>query len=795
MLTDLRQGFRFIARHRGFAAAAIATLALGIGANSAMFTIVREVLLRPLPYPDPDRLVQLWEYYDGNRNVIAPANYYDWIARSRSFAATAAFVPEAVNLSDAGEADRIQAARVSTTFFDVLGVAPIGGRAFVAGDETSGADVAIVRESFWRTRFASDPRAVGRTIRLDGDLFEIVGIVPDLVDQPARATQVWRVLRVPAQQRVVRGAHYLQALGRLAPGVTAAQAHQELSAIGADLSREHPQTNARVGAAVFGLHDELSRGSRKTLLTIFAATGVLLLLACVNVAHLLLARGAARRGEIAVRAALGASRLRIARQLIVESIVLSFAGATAGLLVAMWTTLGLRAAVPETLADVRGASVDASTLAFTALVATLTALLFGLVPALRVSALPLAQASRARATNVSARTGRGRALIVLQVALAVVLVIGAGLLISTFARLQAVDPGFDIRNLVVARIALPARTYPDGDARRRFFRQLLDRLEATGGVESAAAATRVPLRSQGPNMTFTVDTAPEKDLNGVVVQEMSPELVDALRLRVVRGRTFVEADSDHHSVAMVSRSFAHRTWGTDDVLGRRVRMGPTYVSEGMPWMTVVGVLEDVRQYQLASATTPQVYLPYGHSDAWPPSEIVVRSALPPASVIDAIRAAVRGLDRNQPVTSVYSMRDVVQQSVARPRFNALLVGAFAVLALGLAVVGIYGVISYGVTERRREIGVRVALGARRIDILRLIGGQGMVVVAAGLGLGLATAGALSRFLEGLLFGIEPLDTSVYLAAAGLMLVASAAACLAPTIRATAVDPAEALRTH
>ena len=464
---------------------------------------------------------------------------------------------------------------------------------------------------------------------------------------------------------------------------------------------------------------------------------------------------------------------------------------------ASWWRCGRRSACAQPFRSrwqtLRGASVDASALAFTALVATFTALAFGLVPALRVSALPLAQAARARATNVSARTAGGRALIVLQVALAVVLVVGAGLLLSSFVRLQAVDPGFETRNLVVARIALPARTYPDGDARRRFFRQLLDRLAAIGGIESAAAATRVPLRSQGPNMTFTVDTAPEKDLNGVVVQEMSPELVEALRLRVMRGRALVEADADHHSVAMVSRSFAHRTWGTDDVLGRHLRMGPTYVSEGMPWLTVVGVLDDVRQYQLASASTPQVYLSYGHSDAWSPSEIVVRSGLPPATVVDAIRASVRELDRNQPVTSVYSMQDVVQQSVARPRFNALLVGTFAALALMLAVVGIYGVISYGVTERRREIGVRVALGARRTDILRLIGGQGMLVVAVGLALGLATAAVLTRFLEGLLFGIQPLDPTVYVAAAALMLMASAAACLVPTVRATAVDPAEALR--
>jgi putative ABC transport system permease protein len=439
--------------------------------------------------------------------------------------------------------------------------------------------------------------------------------------------------------------------------------------------------------------------------------------------------------------------------------------------------------------------MDAAVLTFTALVATVTALMFGLVPALRVSSVPLAQIARSRGRNVSARTSGGRMLVVLQVALAVVLVVGAGLLLSSFARLRAVDPGFDTSNLVVARVALPGRAYPDGESRRRFFRHLLDRLQSAGGIETAAAATRVPLRSQGPNMTFTVDTAPAKDLNGVVVQEMSPELIDALRLRVIYGRALEERDSEHHTVALVSRSFARRTWGTDDVVGRRVRMGPTYISEGMAWLEVVGVVEDVRQYQLATTGGPQVYLPYGQTDGWPPTEIVVRSALAPTAVVNALRSAVRELDPNQPVTAVYTMRDVLQQSVARPRFNAILIGVFAAIALVLAVVGIYGVISYAVTERTREIGVRVALGARRVDVLRLVGSEGMTAVCVGLVVGLIVSALLTRLLEGLLFEIKPLDPATYAVAAIVMLLAAAAACVLPTLRATRVDPAEALRAQ
>ncbi|MEO5896859.1 MAG: ABC transporter permease [Vicinamibacterales bacterium] len=795
MLDDLRHALRFLVRNPGFAAATVATLALGIGANSAMFSVVRQVLLRPLPYPEPQRLVKLWEYYDGNRNVIAPANYFDWIARSGSFETTAAFVPEAVNLSALGDAERLEAARVSTAFFDVLKAAPLAGRAFVAADEASGPSIVMIRESFWRTRLAADPAAIGRTIRLDGDTFEIVGIVPDRVEQPSRDTQLWRVLRVPDAQKVTRGAHYLQAIGRLAPGVTITQAHEELSAIGRDLAQQHPATNARVGAAVFGLQDDQVRSNRSTLWTIFAATAVLLLLACVNVAHLLLARSAARRTEIAVRAALGATRARIARQLIAESLVLAVVGGAAGLLIAMWTTMAVRSVVPASLEEVRRATVDAGVLLFTGGTAILTALLFGAVPALRLSGIPLAQVARAQSTNVSTRTGTGRLLIVLQVALAVVLVVGAGLLLGSFSRLQSVDPGFDTTNLVVARIALPQQTYPDGPSHRRFFRELLDRLQATGGIDTVAAATRIPLRSQSANMTFTVDSRPEKDLNGVIVQEMSPELVKALRLRVVMGRSLEEIDATQENAVLVSRSFATRTWGDENVLGRKLRMGPTYINEGQAWLTVVGVIDDVRQYQLGSRSAPQVYLPYGQTQAWAPSEIVVRSALPPATVVNAIRATVKALDANQPVTSVYTMKEVMAQSVAKPRFNALLVGAFAALALLLAVIGIYGVLSYAVSQRRREMGVRVALGATRGDVLRLIAGDGLTVVGTGLVVGLAASAVLTRWLEGMLFGVKPLDLPTYATAALIMSLASLAACVVPTLRATRLDPANVLRAQ
>jgi len=795
MISDLRHAFRFLVRNPGFATAAAATLALGIGANSAMFTVVREVLLRPLPYAESERLVKLWEYYDGNRNVIAPANYFDWIARSRSFEATAAFVPEAVNLSGLGEADRLDAARVSASFFNVLRVDAVIGRTFAPADEPSGASIAIIKESFWRTTLASDPAVVGRTIRLDGDPFEIIGVVPDSVEQPSRATRVWRVLRVPTEQKVTRGAHYLQAIGRLAPGVSIAHAHDELSTIARDLSKQHPATNARVGAAVFGLQDDMVRTNRSTLWIIFAATAVLLLLACVNVAHLLLARSSARRTEIAVRAALGATRGRIARQLIAESVVLAIAGGLAGVLVAMWTMLAIRSFVPASLEDVRRASVDGMVLLFTGGTSITTALLFGALPALRLSAVPLAQVARAQPTNVSTRTGSGRILIVLQVALAVVLVVGAGLLLNSFAKLRSVDPGFDTTNLVVARIALPQAGYSDAQGRRRFFRQLLDRIQSTGGVASAAAATRIPLRSQSANMTFTVDTAPERDLDGVIVQEMSPELLRTLRLRVLRGRSIEEADADRGGSVLVSRSFATRTWGNEDILGRRLRMGPTYINEGMPWLTVVGVIDDVRQYQLGARSGPQVYLPYGQTEAWSPSEIVVRSTLPPDAVVSTIRAAVKQLDPNQPVTSTYTMREVVSQSVAKPRFNALLVGAFAAVALLLAVIGIYGVLSYTVNQRRREVGVRVALGASRADVLRLVATDGLTVAGAGLLVGLGASALLTRFLEGMLFGIKPLDPSTYAVAAIVMAAAAAVACLFPTLRAIRIDPADVLRTQ
>ena len=795
MWTDLRHSVRFILANPGFAFAAAATLALGIGANSAMFTVVYEVLLRPLPYDRPAQLVKVWESYDEARNVIAPANFIDWERQSRSFAQLTAFVPGAASLSGAGEAERIPAAHVSTNFFETLAVAPQLGRGLTPADTQGDAFVALIRASFWRTRFGADPAIVGRRITLDGATYQVVGVMPDSVEQPSRATMIWRPLVIPEAQKTVRGAHYLQAIGRLRDGVTVAQADAELRAIAAELKRQHPVTNAHVGAAVYALHDEQVRDTRTSLLILFAATGVLLLLACVNVAHLLLARGAARSVEFAVRAAIGATRGRILRQLLVESAVIAGIGAAAGLLIALWATLGIRAIVPDAFADARRAQVNLQVLGFTVLAAVATVTAFGLAPAIRLSKISLGSVTRTQLTHVTGRARSGRTLIVLQVALAVVLVVGAGLLLTTLVRLRAAAPSFTTANLAVGRVDLARRSYPDGAAQRRFFQQLLERIEGTAGIEAAAVASRLPLRPQGAQMTFTGDTQPRTDLDGVVVQQMSPRLLDILGIPILRGRSLEEADATHGHSALVSRSFAQRLWGTTDVIGRRLRMGPTYIDEGHPWLSVVGVVEDVRQFSIAGRSVPQVYLPYGQPQtAWAPSEILVRTTLRPADAFAAIRAAVRALDPNQPVTALATMDGVLQQTLQRPRFTAALVATFAGLALALALVGIYGVISYAVSRRTREIGVRVALGARRADVLRLIGGEGLGLVGLGLVVGLAGAALVTRSLEGMLFGVEPLDLRTFAWSAGVMLLTAATACLEPTLRATRVDPAAVLRS-
>jgi len=793
VISDLRHALRSLAGNPGFFAAAVGTLALGIGANAVMFTAVSAVLLRPLPYPHPEQLVKLSEMWRGAPNAIAPANFLDWQRRSHSFDAMAAFVPDAMNLSDVSEAERVPAARVSPNFFDLLGVKPVVGRLFAPDDDTPGRqDVVVVRASFWQTTLGGDPHVVGRMLTLDGDRYQIAGVVPDSVDQPTDKTGIWRPLVVPPAQKVVRGAHYLFAIGRVKSTVTVAQADEELVAIGEALRRENPVTNERVGAGAIRLDLDGVRDTRRPLWLLFGATGVVLLIACVNVAHLLLARGSGRRTELAIRTALGASRGRLVRQLATESLLLALAGGAAGLFLAMWGVVAIRAAVPETLAAVGRARVDGQVLGFTMALAAATSLLFGTFPALRLSAVSLETVMRTGSRTSTSRRAAGRVVITLQVALAVVLVVGAALLGESLLKTLRVNPGFDTDDLAVARIVLPGKSYDTGERQRQFFRQLIERVTAVPGVQGAAVATRMPLRPQAGNMTFTVDTTPPKALDGVVVQEISPDYFRVLRLPILQGRPLTEDDAARFTSAMVSRRFARQTWGTDEVIGRRFRMGPTYITEGNPWMEVVGVVEDVRQVHLAARPSPQVYLPYSHT-VWAPTELAVRASIDPGVVFGAIRSAVRDLDRNLPVTALYTMRDVIDRSVSGSRFNTLLVGLFAALALVLALVGIHGVIAYSVGQRLTEIGIRVALGARRADVLRLIGGEGLVLVAAGLVAGLAGAALASRALEGMLYGVTRLDPWTY-AATGLSILATAtAACLIPTLRATRVDPASVLR--
>jgi putative ABC transport system permease protein len=796
MTSDLRNAFRFVLQDPGFSIAAAATLALGIGANSAMFTVVHEVLLRPLPYERPEQLVRVWESYDGSRNVIAPANLEDWRRQSQSFEHLAAFVPGSASVSGLGDAERIPAAHVSGNFFETLRVGAVTGRTLTTADETAQDFVAVVRESFWRSRLASDPAVIGRKLNLDGATYEIIGVIPDRLEQPARATMIWRPLVIPEKQKTIRGAHYLQAIGRLREGVTVGQADAELQAIAAELRTRHPTTNVHVGAGVYSLLEDQVRDTRKTLLILFAATGVLLLLACVNVAHLLLARGSGRQMELALRSAIGASRARLIRQLLVEGLVIASIGAAAGLLLAMWTTVAIRSLVPDAFADARRAQVNLQVLGFTIAAAITTVAAFGLIPAVRLSRVSLGGLMRTQATHVTGRAAAGRTLIVLQVALAVILVVGAGLLLTTMERLRGMAPPFTTSNLAVARIDLAPRSYPDGRSQRQFFQQLIERIEGVSGVDAAAVATRLPLRPQSANMTFTVDSRPQSHLDGVIVQEMSPKLLQILGLTLLRGRPLEEADSHHPVSALVSRAFAMRSWGSADIVGRKLRMGPTYLDEGHPWLTIVGVVEDVRQYSVAGRSVPQVYLPYGQpTTSWAPTELVIRSSLPPADAFGAIRAVVRDLDPNQPVAGLATMDGVLERTLERPRFTALLVSAFAGLALLLALVGIYGVISYGVTRRSREIGVRLALGARRADVLRLIGGEGLTLVAIGLAGGLAGAALVTRSLTGLLVGVEALDPATYAIAGGVMLLTALAACVVPTVRAARLDPASVLRAH
>jgi putative ABC transport system permease protein len=801
LLRDVRYAVRVLAKSPGFTAVAVLALALGIGANTAIFSVVKAVLLSPLPYPEAERLVWIWETNEVNNILQEPAslpNYDDWSKQSRSFEGVAAFDNVPLALTGEGEPERIEGAAVSANFFPVLGVEPTLGRGFLAEENTPGKNrVVVLSRGLWQRRYGSNPKVVGQTLTLNGNPYTVVGVAAEGFKHPDSGPrpEMWVPLAFNLEQAARRG-DYLSVVARLKPGAGLEGARAEMGAVASRLAEAYPATNAGWGVTLVPLHERLVGDVRTALWVLTGVVGFLLLIACANVANLLLVRAASRRQEIAVRTALGAGRLRLVRQFLSESVLLALAGGALGLLFAMWGIDVLLALGPSNMPRLDEVGLDGKVLAFTLLVSLATGVVFGLLPALYATGSDLTEAlkegSRSSTAGVGGRRVRN-SLVVAEMAIAVVMLTGAGLMIRSFARLQEVDPGFKPERIMSVNLALPGSKYKESPQLTAFFEQLLGRVSALPGVESAAAVSALPLGGGGDVLAFVVEGRPAPPPEQVLDAEyrvVTPDYFATMGIPLARGEGITARHAaGSPAVVVVNETMAHRHWPGEDPIGKRINLGNP---ETAPWRTVIGVVRDIRHEGLDKVPYPQMYSPYAQFPRRSMT-LVARAAADPLGLAPGVRREVAALDKDLPLYNVRTMEQVVAESVARQRFTMLLIAVFAGVGLLLASVGIYGVISYTVSQRRHELSVRLALGAQARDIVRMVVGQGMLLALGGIGAGLAAAFLLTRVMASLLYGVSATDPLTFalvpLALAGVALLAS----LIPARRATRVDPAGALR--
>jgi putative ABC transport system permease protein len=805
LLQDSRYAIRTMTNNRAFTALAVFALALGIGANTVIFSVVNAVLIRSLPFPDPDRIIMVFEsdLTQSSQEAIAAANFLDWRDQNQVFENMAAYREEALNLTGTDRPERVAGVVTTAGLFPVLGVTPILGRVFQSDEENLGSGrVAVISQNLWDRRFASVPNVIGRTLTSNSEPLTIIGVMPAGFRFPEE-TDVWipprqfvpeHVLRPTVNMSANRDSHYLSAIARLKPGQTLQQARVNMDAVARRMEEQNPNENAGRGVSLATLREQTVGDIRPTLIVLFGAVGFVLLIACANVANLLLARAATRQKEIAIRTALGATRLRLVRQLLAESVLLALLGGGLGSLLAMWGIGPLISLMPAGIHGARDIGIDGLVLGFTLTLSLLTGVVFGLVPALQVTKSDLNEALKegGRGGSAGARRNRARSvLVVSEIALSMVLLIGAGLMTKSFFRLEQVNPGFETRNVMTMRLSLPPAQYPDERRRAAFFQQVIQRLQSVAGIESGAAISRLPLTPGNSGRGVTIAGRATDDSGerpSADYRVISADYFRVMGVPVLKGRSFTETDnSEAPPVAVINETMAQRYWPGEDPLGQRMR-----IEDDDPWMEIVGVVGAVKHFGLDSKPRPEFYVPY-LNDPWPFMTVVIRTTSNHNSLADAMRREVWAIDKDLPVPEIRSMEQLLSGSVAGRQFNMLLLGIFAVVALVLAAVGIYGVISYSVNQRTHEIGIRMALGAKQSDVVKLVVRQGIALALAGVGIGLAGALALTRVLASLLFEVGTTDPATFVAISLLLTAVALGACFVPARRAARVDPMIALR--